>query len=68
MPDESKASNATPASEKVVAANLEQMTASELRQLIARAQALEGKKIEEEKKKLKFIINVMQNNQVFQRT
>ena len=56
MPDESKASNATPASEKVVAANLEQMTVSELRQLIARAQALEGNKIEQEKKKLKFII------------
>ncbi len=52
MPDESKVDNATPAGEKVGAANLEQMTASELRQWIAKAQALEGKKIEEEKRKL----------------
>lgn len=51
MPDESKVGNATPASEKVVAANLEQMNASELRQWIAKAQALEGKKIEDKKRK-----------------
>ncbi len=44
MPDESKASDATPASKKVGAADLEQMNASELRQWIAKAQALEGKK------------------------
>ncbi len=50
MPDESKASNATPASEKVGAANLEQMNASELRELIAKAQALEGKKSRRKRK------------------
>ncbi len=51
MPDESKAGNATPASEKAGTANLEQMNASELRQWIAKAQALEGKKIEDKKRK-----------------
>ncbi len=52
MPDESKTNNATPASEKVGAANLQQMNASELRQLIAKAQLQESKKVEEEKKQL----------------
>ena len=52
MPDESKADNATPASEKAGAVDLEQMNVFELRQLIAKAQALEGRKIGEEKKKL----------------
>ncbi len=44
MPDESSASNATSASGKVDAVDLEQMSVSELRQLIAKARALEGKK------------------------
>ncbi len=44
MPDESKASNAMPTSEKTGAANLQQMNVSDLRRLIAAAQALESKK------------------------
>ena len=56
MPDESRAIDATPASGKVDAVDLEQMNVSELRRLIAKAQALEGKKIEEEKSKLLSIL------------
>ena len=52
MPDESKASGATPASEKAGAVDLQQMNVSDLRKLIADAQALERKKVEQEKKAL----------------
>ncbi len=45
MPDESKASGATPASEKAGAVDLQQMNVSDLRKLIADAQALERKKV-----------------------
>ncbi len=52
MPDESKASNATAASEKIGASNLQQMNVSDLRKLIADAEALASKKVEQEKKML----------------
>src|SRR4051812_29273320 len=52
MPDESKADDATPTGENVNAPNLEQMDVSTLRKLIADAQALEARKIEQEKEKL----------------